>query len=58
LINTMLVSAQNNTGMDLLFIIIGKSFMYRRKNKCPTVFNFRQVRKGNAVMLFIVYGYF
>ena len=56
-INTMLVSIANNTGMDSLFIIIGKSFMYRRKSKCPTMLNFRQVRKGNAGMLFIVYGY-
>jgi len=56
-INTKLVSAVNNTGMDSLFVIIGKSFMYTRNSKCPTMFNFRQVRKGNAVMLFIVYGY-
>jgi len=53
----MVVSAANNTSMDSLFIIIGRSFMYRRKSKCSTMFNFRQVRKGNAVMLFIVYGY-
>jgi hypothetical protein len=52
----MVVSAANNRGMDSLFIITGKSFMYRRKSKCPTMFNFRQVRKDNAVM-FIVYGY-
>jgi hypothetical protein len=56
-IKTMLVSVANNTGMDSLFIIIGKSFMNRRKSKCPTMFKFRQVRKGSAVMLFIVYGY-
>jgi len=52
----MLVSAANNAGMESLFIIIHKSFLYRRKSKCPTMFNFRQVRNGNAVMLFIVYG--
>jgi hypothetical protein len=51
-INIMVISAANNTGMDSLCTITGKSFMYRRKSKCPTMFNFRQVRKGNAVMLF------
>jgi len=56
-INTMLVTVANNAGMESLFTIVGKSFLYRRKSKCPTMFNFMQVRKGNAVMLFIVYVY-
>jgi hypothetical protein len=29
------VSSANNTGMDLLFIALGKSFIYVRKNRGP-----------------------
>jgi len=57
-INTMLVSVANNAGMESLFIIIGKSFLYRRESKCPTMFNFRQVRKGNAVVVYCVCIFF
>ena len=35
-LNKILVSLANNTGMDLLFITFGKSFIHMRKSKGPS----------------------
>jgi len=37
LVNNVLISSANNIGLDLLFVILGMSFTWRRKSRVPKI---------------------